>query len=86
MCEDGYSATLAFTCGKCSSSNHAAVLALVVVVMVGAAAGTIYLTAYLVSIEPLETRMTLPHIKLLKAVPLQAIKIIVVLWQILTQV
>ena len=86
VCEKGYSSTLAFTCKKCSDSNTTTVLTVAIVVMVIAAAGGAYLTVYLVSMEPERVRMTRPHVRLLQYIPLQAIKTLVVLWQILTQV
>ena len=86
VCEKGYSSTLAFTCKKCSDSNTTTMLTVAIVVMVIAAAGGAYLTVYLVSMEPDRIRMTRPHVRLLQYIPLQAIKTLVVLWQILTQV
>ena len=86
VCEDDYAATLAFTCAKCSGSSRIALLVVVVISTGAAAVMAVYLTAFLVSMEPTEARMTRPYVKLLKHLPLQAIKILVVLWQILTQV
>ena len=87
VCEKGYSSTLAFTCKKCSDSNTTTALTVSIVVMIIAAAGGAYLTVYLVSVEPDSARTTRPHVRLLhQYIPLQAIKTLVVLWQILTQV
>ena len=86
VCKKGYSTTLAFTCNKCSDSSQTTMLIVAIVLIVIAAAGGAYLTVYLVSMEPDTAKTTQPHIKLLQYVPLQAIKTLVVLWQILTQV
>ena len=86
VCEDGYSSTLAFTCNECSGSSRIALLVVVVVAIGVAAVMAAYLTAFLVSMEKTEARMTRPYVKLLNYLPLPAIKIIIVLWQILTQV
>ncbi|CAN0255509.1 unnamed protein product, partial [Ascophyllum nodosum] len=85
VCEKGYSTTLAYTCKMCSGSHQTIVLVVAIVVIVMATAGGAYLTVYLVSMEPAKARTTRLHVKLLHYVPLQAFKILVVLWQILTQ-
>ncbi|CAN0225379.1 unnamed protein product, partial [Ascophyllum nodosum] len=61
------------------------VLVVAIVVIVMATAGGVYTTVYLVTMEPANARMTRLHVKLLHYVPLPAFKILVVLWQILTQ-
>ena len=86
VCEKGYSATLAHTCKRCSGSDQTIILVVAIVAIVMATAGGAYLTVYLVSMEPANARTTRLHVKLLQYAPLQAFKILVVLWQILTQV
>ena len=87
MCkEDYYTTLLAFTCEKCSTSSRTTAPVLVIVLMGGAAVGVVFLTVYLVSVEPGEARMTRRDVKLLRSLPLQAIKILVIMWQILTEV
>ena len=86
VCEKHYSTALAFKCNKCSDSYQTTVLIVAIVVTIMAATGGIYMTVYLVSMESDKARMTRLLFKLLHYVPLQAIKILVVLWQILTQV
>ena len=77
---------MAFTCNACSSSNRIAVFVVVVVAVGAAAVMVAYLTSFLVSMRKTEARMIRPFVKLLNYLPLSAIKIIIVLWQILTQV
>ena len=86
MCKEDYYTTLAFTCEKCSTSSRTTALVLAIVLMGGAAVSVVFLTAYLVSVEPGEARMTRRDVKLLRSLPLQAIKILVIMWQILTEV
>ena len=86
MCEEDYFTTLTFTCNKCSSSSRTAALVLVTIMMGGAAVGVVLVTAFLVTVEPAEARMTRWDVKLLRSLPLQAIKILVSMWQILTEV
>ena len=86
VCEKGYYATQAYKCKRCSVSHQTIVLVVAIVVIVMATAGGVYTTVYLVTMEPANARMTRLHVKLLHYVPLPAFKILVVLWQILTQV
>ena len=82
ICSDGYSTTLSFTCEECLESDVGAVL-VASVIMVSIVA-VVLLFKYLVSGEIDVKKQSLVH-KALKRLPLQSIKILIVVWQILTQ-
>lgn len=86
VCQDGYAATLAFICARCSGSGQAAVLSVAMVFMVIAVGVVVYIVTFLVSTRPTETSDNRLHARVLRALPLASVKIIVVVWQILSQV
>lgn len=83
MCSEGYSASLAFTCTKCVDDRGG--IAILVVAAVSVLGAAIALYRHLVSGEMDGARRGIIH-RFIKRLPLQAIKIVVVVWQILTQV
>ena len=83
ICSDGYTEGLGFTCNKCS--NTSAGVALMVVVFAVIIVVIVFLVLYLISGELELTRRGFVK-RLLRYIPLQSIKIIIVAWQILTQV
>lgn len=83
MCSEGYSKSLAFTCTKCVDDHGGVVIVVVVGVFVLGAA--IALSMHLVSGEMEGARRGVVY-RLIKRLPFQSIKIVVVVWQILTQV
>lgn len=76
--------SLAFTCTKCVDGRGGIAILVVVGVFVLGAAITLYM--HLVSAEEMDdARRGIIH-RFTKRLPLQSIKIVVVVWQILTQV
>lgn len=75
--------TLCFTCTKCMDSRGG--IAIMAVVAVLSLCAFIALFMHLVSGEKDDTRQGIIH-RVTKRLPLQSIKIVVVVWQILTQV
>ena len=91
MCEDDYAAAaLLYTCSKCSGAEGVvvAILALALASVVLAAV-VVHLLSAPKNIELIGARPTMIRTKLrevMQAIPSQALKTIVVSWQILTQV
>lgn len=86
VCETDFSPSLAHTCTQCSSSRRQGLVAATIIaafVAVFAVATTI---KFLLSTEHGEGNVGCFRRRVLQAVPVQALKIIVVVWQILTQV
>ena len=83
VCSDGYTEGLGFECDRCSSTSAGVVLA--VVVFLAAAIAVVMLVRYLMSGDALRTRRGFVG-KLVRFIPFQSVKIILVAWQILTQV
>eukprot|EP00903_Cladosiphon_okamuranus_P006392 g6257.t1 len=83
VCSDGYSAQLGFTCSKCSNSGGgiAAIAAFSVMTVVVGAAAILYVT----SVEVGCRRRRGSIGRLFRNIPLQSVKIVIVVWQILTQ-
>lgn len=75
--------SLVFTCAKCVDDRGGIAILVVVGVFVLGAAIALYM--YLVSEEKEGARRGIIH-RFTKRLPLQSIKIVVVVWQILTQV
>eukprot|EP00903_Cladosiphon_okamuranus_P012633 g11819.t1 len=85
VCETGYSSSLAYTCTRCSSSRRQGLKAAIAIGAIVAILAVAVFCRYVLSTE-VEGRDTgCFHRRVLQAVPLQALKIIVVVWQILTQ-
>lgn len=83
VCSDGYAPQLGFTCTKCLDAASGAVLASFVLVAIAFAA--VAVASYVMSGErPGKRRGVVERVA--RFVPLQSIKIVVVSWQILTQV
>lgn len=82
MCREGFSASLVFTCSKCVEDRSGIAILVVVALFFLGAAVTLYM--YLVSGETGAYRGIIRRFT--EGLPLQSFKIIVVVWQILTQV
>ena len=90
VCEDDYAAALLYTCSKCSGADGVvvAILALALASVVFAAV-VVHLLSAPVNPALIDARPTMIRTKLrevMQAIPSQALKTIVVSWQILTQV
>jgi len=80
VCSQGYAATLYYRCSKCSRDTPVGPVALAVFAVLA-----MFFVVYMISIEG--DRNTWSSIDRMKAiVPLQSFKIIIVSWQIVTQV
>lgn len=82
MCSDGYSKTVAFTCTECVKTGGS--VAIMVVAAVFVLFGGVALYMHLMSGEMDGARRGIVA-WLTKRLPLQSIKILVVVWQIVTQ-
>lgn len=81
VCGEGYASTLAFRCSRCAGEN----VAVTVVVLAVVVCSALVFVWHMVSIEQEDaTRGIIVRVK--KVLPLQSIKIVVVAWQIVTQV
>ncbi|CAN0250034.1 unnamed protein product [Scytosiphon promiscuus] len=86
VCEPDYSPSLSFTCTRCSRSRSQGLMAATVIAALVIACVVVAIVRYLVSTQLGEERSTgYFRRKVLPAIPLQALKIIVVVWQILIQ-
>ena len=88
VCETGYSSSLTtHACTRCSSSRRKGLMTAVAVIgtLVGGLV-VVLICRYVLSTELGEEKIGFFRRRVLRAVPLQALKIIVVVWQILTQV
>ncbi|CAN0093617.1 unnamed protein product [Ectocarpus sp. 4 AP-2014] len=85
VCEPDYSPSFSYTCTQCSSSRRQGLLAAIVIVAIVAAFATVAIFKSLLSAELQDSNMRCFHGRVRQAVPVQALKIIVVVWQILTQ-
>lgn len=83
MCSEDFTTTLSFTCAECVDSRGG--IAIMAVVALFSLFAIIALFVHLVSGEKDGARQGLVDL-VTKRLPLQSIKIIVVVWQILTQV
>lgn len=82
VCGRGYTSGLSFTCSKCSNSAGGIILAVVVIVV--AVTVIVFVVLYVMSGE---ARIGGGIIECLpRYIPLQSLKIVIVAWQILTQV
>lgn len=83
VCSDGYTASIGFNCDKCSGSAGGIILA---IFLAGAAVFVVIVVAgYIVSGEQERTKKGLVE-RTMRYIPLQSLKIVIVAWQILTQV
>ncbi|CAM9358530.1 unnamed protein product [Ectocarpus sp. 13 AM-2016] len=86
VCEPDYSASLSYTCTRCSSSRRQGFVAVTVIAALMLACVVVAIVRYLVSTQLEEERNAgCFRRRVLRYVPLQALKIIVVVWQILIQ-
>ncbi|CAM9718324.1 unnamed protein product [Scytosiphon promiscuus] len=85
VCETGYSSSLAHTCTRCSASRRRGLMAAIVIGALVAVLVVVSVCRYVLSAELEEEQIGCFRRRVLRAVPLQAVKIIVVVWQILTQ-
>ncbi|CAN0089674.1 unnamed protein product [Ectocarpus fasciculatus] len=85
VCEIGYSPSLYHTCTRCSSSRSRRLLAATVIAVLVALCAVVAILRYMMSTELEDRDAGRFHRRVLGAVPVQALKIIVVVWQILTQ-
>eukprot|EP00752_Nemacystus_decipiens_P002518 g2363.t1 len=83
VCSDGYTAQLGYTCNKCSDSTGGTLVVAVVVVV--AVAVVMAVITYVVSGEVGCMAHGGSLGRLFRKIPLQSVKIVVVVWQILTQ-
>lgn len=83
VCSDGYAASLGFSCTRCSDGKRRVAVAVVlgVFALTGAVAAIIYLVS-----SPRKGRGESLVDAWKKYVPFQSVKIVIVAWQILTQV
>ncbi|CAN0108913.1 unnamed protein product [Ectocarpus sp. 12 AP-2014] len=84
VCGDGYSPSLAHTCTRCSRSRRQGLMVATVFAALLAVCATGATFRYLLSTEFEEKNIGCFR-KTFRAIPLQAFKIIIVVWQILTQ-
>ena len=83
VCSDGYTEQLGYTCSECLGAASGMVLAsFVLVVIIFVAIGV---ASYVVSADGEGKRRGLVE-RVARFIPLQSLKIIIVSWQILTQV
>ncbi|CAM9812920.1 unnamed protein product, partial [Ectocarpus sp. 6 AP-2014] len=85
VCETGYAPSLAHTCTRCSSSRREGSIAATVIAALVSVFTIVTIFQYMLSTQHEEGIVGCFYRRILKAVPLQALKIIVVVWQILTQ-
>ncbi|CAN0479142.1 unnamed protein product [Ectocarpus sp. 12 AP-2014] len=85
VCQTDYSPSLAHTCTPCSSSRRQGLMAATVMAVIVTFLAIVTISKFLLSTEVEERNVGCFHRRVLRAVPLQALKIIVVVWQILTQ-
>eukprot|EP00903_Cladosiphon_okamuranus_P014374 g13345.t1 len=85
VCETGYSPSLAHTCTRCSSSRRHGLVAAAGIVALVAVVAVVAIFKFLLSAEDEERNAGCFHGRVVRAIPVQALKIIVVVWQILTQ-
>ncbi|CAB1105335.1 unnamed protein product [Ectocarpus sp. CCAP 1310/34] len=83
VCESGYASSLAHTCTQCSSSRRNGFVVAAAIAVVAAVCAIVAICAHLISGEVSEQSCL--HRRLSAMLPLQSFKIIIVVWQILTQ-
>eukprot|EP00903_Cladosiphon_okamuranus_P018352 g16884.t1 len=86
VCETDFFPSLSYTCTRCSSSRRGGLMAAIVIAVLVVSCALVATVQYLVSTKQLEEgNAGCFRRRILRAIPLQALKIIVVVWQILTQ-
>ena len=82
VCSQGYAGTLSYHCSKCSEASS--IVSSVCTIIITGLLGLLFVY-YMVSIEGVRTpRVSFDRVK--AVLPLQSVKIIVISWQIVTQV
>ena len=85
ICSDGFSASLGFICKTCFNSTGGIVVAIVFVLAL--LVGVILAVSYLLSTElDRETKIRACVERLMRCIPMQSVKVIIVTWQIVIQV
>eukprot|EP00903_Cladosiphon_okamuranus_P020904 g19197.t1 len=81
VCSDGYTASLGFACTRCSGAWASIVVAVVVAIV-----GVLLLVALLMHFLPEKDSSGRDFLaRVLRRVPVQSLKIVIIVWQILTQ-
>ena len=84
MCSKTYAASLGFACNKCSD-NAAGGIALAVAMAVVFLLASVAFLSYMLSGEMEGVNQGIVA-RVMRFIPLQSVKIVIVIWQILTQV
>ncbi|CAN0437324.1 unnamed protein product [Ectocarpus sp. 12 AP-2014] len=85
VCETEFSTSFGHTCTRCSSSRRHGLIAVTAIAALVAVLGVVTIFNLLLSTEVEEESIGCFHRRVLRAVPVQPLKIVVVVWQILTQ-
>lgn len=85
LCEDGYTSGVGFSCIKCTPSNKKLSIALVATLAVILVVACVAIVLHLLSGEMTGTGRGCID-RMARRIPLQSVKVIIVAWQILTQV
>eukprot|EP00752_Nemacystus_decipiens_P018764 g16824.t1 len=85
VCETDFSSSPGHSCTRCSSSRRQGLMAATVIATLVAIVAMVIIFKYMLSTEVEEGSVGCIRRKLLRAVPVQALKIVTVVWQILTQ-
>ena len=85
ICSDGYTAQLGFSCNECSENNSRGI-AVAVVLVVAVVIAAVSMISYVMSGEAGLGAGQGVIDCLTRYIPLQSVKIVIVAWQILTQV
>ena len=86
VCQRGYSPSLSTTCTPCSPSRRQWLVAIAVITVVIVGCAMVVFAVHLVSTSSEDQRGCHIYYTILRGLPLQAFKTVVVVWQILTQV
>ncbi|CAM9881399.1 unnamed protein product [Choristocarpus tenellus] len=84
VCDEKYATTLAFTCSKCSGTDGDGFLAVATILLGIIVLGFVLVVTHLMSTEFTDRSNGFLN-RVMRALPLQAIKIVIVVWQISTQ-
>eukprot|EP00752_Nemacystus_decipiens_P012380 g10972.t1 len=85
VCETGFSTSPGHTCTRCSSSRRHGLMAAMIIAALVALVALATISKYLMTTKVEEKNMGWFHRRVLRTIPVQALKIVVVVWQILTQ-
>ena len=84
VCSDGYTTQLGYTCDKCTDNTGGLVAVALVVMLTVLVGAAVFVYATSVEIGCMGRGGSLG--RLFRNIPLQSVKIVIVAWQILTQV